>query len=71
MSKEWNWYGEDEKSSVIVKAVQAVAVYSNNCGEIVIRQQDALGGEDGVIVFPKRYAEAIAQAIMTEVEAAE
>lgn len=69
MAQDWNWYNEDEKTSTIVKAVQAVAVYSNNDGEIVIRQQDALGGEDSVIVFPKQYAQVIVHAIMAEAEA--
>ena len=69
MSKEWNWFGESEKDSVVVPAVQAIAVYSNQAGEIVIRQEDSVGGDDSVIVFPKSQAKAIIDAIIVEVEA--
>ncbi len=68
MSKDWNWYGDSEKDSVVVPAVQAIAVYSNPSGEIVIRQQDSMGNDDSVIFFPKSQAKVIIDAIMAEIE---
>lgn len=68
MSKDWSWYGDSEKESVVVPAVQAIAVYSNTAGEIVIRQQSQMGEDDSVVVFPKSQAKAIIDAIMTEIE---
>lgn len=71
MSTDWSWYGDSEKDSVVVPAVQAIAVYTNSAGEIVIRQQDSMGEDDSVIVFPKSQAKAIVDAIIVEVEAAD
>lgn len=66
MSEKWNWYGDEEKESTIVKSVQAIAVYSNQDGEIVIRQQDSLGDEDGYIVIPKLYVPALIESLKRE-----
>jgi hypothetical protein len=47
----FNWNDE----TLAFPTVQAVAVYLNAAGEVVIRQQDPMGDEDDVIVFPVRH----------------
>ena len=66
MSQDWNWNGEEEKASVIVKPVQAIAVYTNPAGEIVIRQQDYMGDEDDYIVVPKMHIPTLIEALKRE-----
>lgn len=56
---DWNWHGEDEKSSTVVKPVSAIAVYRNVNDEIVIRQQSPLGDEDAIVVVPPEHANAL------------
>lgn len=63
---DWNWSGTEEKESLVVKSVQAIAVYSNASGEIVIRQQSALGDEDSFIIIPRTNAAALVKAIKDE-----
>lgn len=63
---DWSWHKPADRSSVIVAAVQAVAVYTNPRGDIVIRQQDSLGEEDSIIVIPRAAANTLAGAIRNE-----
>lgn len=62
---DWKWHGE-EAESIVIPAVQAVAVYTNPRGEIVIRQQDQTGNEDAVVIIPRASAKALAKAITAE-----
>ena len=63
MPKEFDWLSDDDKESVVVPSVQAVAVYNNGQGDVVIRQQDGMGNEDQVIIIPRSNAKAVAKAI--------
>ncbi|ATQ77878.1 hypothetical protein CR152_27780 [Massilia violaceinigra] len=58
-----NWYGEDQDSSVIFNSVNALAVYINTSGELVIRQQGANGEDDSVIALPKMFVPMLLSAI--------
>lgn len=49
-SNEFKW---TDKDSVVVERVDAIAVYQNPNGEVVIRQQDPMDDDDSVIVVPK------------------
>lgn len=60
------WKDEDNKESVVVPSVSALAVYTNTAGEIVIRQQDQFGGDDSIIVIPKSHAAKLASALREE-----
>lgn len=60
---DWNWHGVDEKESQVIPRVDAMAIYTNANGGIVIRQQDVSGGEDNVIIFPSSYASVVIAAI--------
>lgn len=69
MPKDWDWYSDDCKESTVVPAVQAIAVYTNNNGDVVLRQQDSMGGEDSLIIVPQSYARTIAQSILSQLDA--
>ena len=52
--EKFSW---DDEESVVIGQVHAVAVYSNQKGDIVIRQQNPEwnleeGGQDGLIIIP-------------------
>lgn len=59
MSDDFDW-SELEDSAIIQKSVQAVAVYTNPEGDIVIRQAgDMLHDDDSFVVIPKEKAAAL------------
>lgn len=68
---DWNWNGDDEKTSQVIPRIRALAVYSNDNGEVVIRQQGIMGEEDDIIVFPASHADAVIAAIKAEVDLGE
>jgi hypothetical protein len=60
---DWKWNGTVEKDCIVVKPVEAIAVYENEDGNIVIRQQGPMGEDDSVIVVPQPAARALIKAI--------
>lgn len=52
MSSDWNWGGQEETQCTVVPRVQAIAVYTNHDGEIVIRQEDATEHGDALVILP-------------------
>ena len=68
MSNEFSW---GDKASVVIKRVDAIAVYTNPNGDIVIRQQDSMGEDDSVIVIPLDRVEELVQAICAEKDLAQ
>lgn len=68
MAGDWKWYDEDSKASTVIPQVQAVAMYTNPRGEIVIRQQAHMMGEDdSVIVIPRTAVATLTKALRAEV----
>lgn len=65
MANDWDWNPEKQKS-IVVQQVDAIAIYTNVRGEIVIRQQGPNGEEDAIVAFPKTYVETIAAALNAE-----
>lgn len=63
MARDFDWYSDENSADIAVPAVQAVAVYVNKAGNIVIRQQDSMGDDDSVIVIPRTHADALIAAI--------
>lgn len=63
---DWNWHGEVEKEEIIIPRVDAIAVYQNGSGDIVIRQQDSMGDEDSTIIIPRMHAQSIVDAILRQ-----
>lgn len=66
MAGDWKWHGENERESIVVPAVQAIAVYTNPAGDIVIRQEDPMGNEDSVVVLPRGSVNALIKAMKAE-----
>jgi len=60
---DWDWYGEEEKQSQVIPRVDALVVYPNAQGDVVIRQQGSMGEDDSVIVFPASHAATVIAAI--------
>ena len=67
MSGDLKWWdGENAKESTVVPSVQAVAVYTNTEGNVVIRQQDFYGEDDHIIVLPRTMVAKVAEAMKRE-----
>ena len=57
-----------DTEDVIIDRVEAIAVYSNPKGNIVIRQESSIGEDDAVIVVPKSRVRDLILALQNEVE---
>lgn len=55
---------------VVVEPVDAIAVYTNLKGNIVIRQQSAMGDDDPIVVVPRSRVADIIAALKREADAA-
>lgn len=60
----FNWL---DKSAITIDRVDAVAVYQNEYGEIVIRQQGYADDEDSVVVIPRSRVDDLILALRNEV----
>jgi len=67
MSKsDYSWHDEIGKAATVVPSVQAIAVYTNPKGDIVLRQEDSMGEEDSVVVIPRSMVKQVAKALQDE-----
>jgi hypothetical protein len=66
MAEKFQWYGEDAAESVIIQSVQAVAVYTNPNGEIVIRQESSTQDDDHFVVIPRSQVKVLLKALRDE-----
>ena len=68
IDSKFDWNSEE----VVIKAVEAIAVYTNPHGDIVIRQQDTSDGlrpdGDPFIVIPRDRVAAVLAAVQKELE---
>ena len=55
MTDDFNWVGAKNHDQVVVPEQAAIAVYENQNGDVVIRQQAALGSDDHVIYIQSVY----------------
>lgn len=62
MSEDWKWWNEN-KDGIAVPQVDAIAVYLNAEGDVVIRQRGSMGNEDSMVVFPRRNLEDVILAL--------
>lgn len=61
MSDDFSW---DNNESIVVKPVDAIAVYESAHADVIVRVQNGEGcGEDTVALIPREYARAVATAI--------
>lgn len=63
MAQDFEWYLDENSQDIVFPSVQAVAVYRNTAGHIVIRQQDSRGDEDAVVLILPAHAEALIAAV--------
>jgi hypothetical protein len=52
-SNDFSW---SDEALIVVKRVDAIAVYKNPQGDIVIRQESRTGDEDNIVIVPAQYA---------------
>jgi hypothetical protein len=60
---DWDWNSASSRESLVLPRVDALAIYSNTNGEIVLRQQGMDGNEDSIIIIPKSQAQEVITAI--------
>ena len=58
---------DDEE--LVIQQVDAVAVYRNPHGDLVIRQRDSVSHDDSIVVVPMERAKALRAAIKREIKA--
>lgn len=60
--RDWDWHSKDQGDSIVVPQTNAIAVYTNPDGDVVVRQQ-GYPEDDSIIIIPKKQAKAVADAI--------
>lgn len=60
---DWDWNSASARESLVLPRVDALAIYANNNGEIVLRQQGMDGQEDSIIIIPKSQAQEVIDAM--------
>lgn len=60
---DWDWTSASARESLVLPRVDALAIYGNSSGEIVLRQQGMDGAEDSIIIIPKTQAQQVIDAI--------
>jgi hypothetical protein len=66
---EANDFSWSDESLVVVKRVDAIAVYKNPEGDIVIRQENRGNDEDSRVVVPPQYAYTLVESIQRMLKA--
>jgi hypothetical protein len=64
--EDFKW--DDE--STVIKQVEALAIYQNPHGDLVIRQRDSTGNDDALVIVPMQHAKDLVKAIKREIKAA-
>ncbi|NYE58985.1 hypothetical protein FHW58_000137 [Duganella sp. 1224] len=60
---DWDWNSASARESLVLPRVDALAIYANNNGEIVLRQQGMDGHDDSIVIIPKSQAQEVINAI--------
>ena len=63
MSESQADFSWSDDTLVVVKRVDAIAVYRNPEGDIVIRQERRGGNEDNIVIVPAQYAYTLVESI--------
>lgn len=61
--EQFDW---SDKRSIVIKRVDAIAIYTDSEGDIVIRQQRADSPVDSVITIPARNAHSVIEGLQRE-----
>ena len=65
-ASDFSW---SDEALVVVRRVDAIAVYKNPEGDIVVRQERRSGGDDNVVVVPAQYAYSLVESIQRMLKA--
>jgi hypothetical protein len=65
-TNDFSW---SDPRSVVVKRVDAIAVYKNRDGDIVNRQENPAGETDRIVVVPAQYAYTVLEAMQQQLKA--
>lgn len=71
MAEITDWTSESMQDSIVFPTVQGVAVYLNEVGDVVLRQQGIDGHDDSFVVVPRHHASEVQQAIAHLIAASE
>lgn len=66
-TRQFDW--ADNKGSIVVHRVDAIAIHNDSEGDILIRQQRADFPYDVVITLPRQYAYSVIEGIQRQVKA--
>ena len=61
--QEWSWDNESDQCDVVFPTTRGVAIYMNDDGGVVIRQQGERGEDDAFIIVQREHAIEIADAL--------
>ena len=59
-SNDFSW---SDEALIVVKRVDAIAVYKNPQVDIVIRQETRAGSDDNIVLVPAQYAYTVVESI--------
>ena len=63
-----NDFSWSDQRSIVVKRVDAIAVYKNGDGDLVIRQENPSGEGDRIVVVPAQYAYTVLEAMQQQLK---
>jgi hypothetical protein len=63
-----NDFSWSDPRSIVVKRVDAIAVYKNGEGDLVIRQENPSGEGDRIVVVPAQYAYTVLEAMQQQLK---
>ena len=65
---QMNDFSWSDQRSIVVKRVDAIAVYKNGDGDLVIRQENPSGEGDKIVVVPAQYAYTVLEAMQQQLK---
>jgi len=65
---QMNDFSWSDPRSIVVKRVDAIAVYKNGDGDLVIRQENPTGEEDRIVIVPAQYAYTVLEAMQQQLK---
>jgi hypothetical protein len=64
-TNDFSW---SDPRSVVVKRVDAIAIYKHRDGDLVIRQENPVGESDRIVVVPAQYAYTVLEAMQQQLK---
>jgi hypothetical protein len=64
-TNDFSW---SDPRAIVVKRVDAIAVYKNGDGDLVIRQENPSGEADRIVIVPAQYAYTVLEAMQQQLK---